>query len=242
MPSTGKLRKSVAAAINEYPKSKAILMKYHGTLCMGNDFNHSFEIAKTLEKVAEGRYRKAFGQSKKETVSIPDYGNSQRIGDSFVLNCDGQSAVYMIDGLPDEVPKAAVLHAEIYKGSNTECIIHTTDEEVVEVSGTGRILKPFLDDLAQIAGVNIKTVENGFDNVNAVAKELKNKNAVLIKGAGALCTGVTESDAEAVAMVLRKGCMADLYAAALNKTDRLSIIDAYIQRIVYVTKYSKRKK
>ena len=35
--------------------------------------------------------------------------------------------------------------------------------------------------------------------------------------------------------------MADLYAAALNKTDRLSIIDAYIQRIVYVTKYSKRK-
>ncbi len=242
MPSTGKLRKAVAAAVRNYPESKAVLMKYHGTVCMGSDLENSFEIAQALERLAEERYRKACGPNEKAAVVIPDYGRSRRRGNAFVLICDGQSAEYRLDGLPEGASKAAELHAEIYKYSKAAHIIPSAEGEVAEVSGTGRILRPFLDDLAQIAGVNIKPVKNGIMNAKAVAKELKNKNAVLLEGAGALCTGTTESDAEAVAMILRKGCAADLYAAALKKTDRLSTMDAYIQRIIYVTKYSKRKK
>jgi L-fuculose-phosphate aldolase len=98
-----------------------------------------------------------------------------------------------------------------------------------------------LDDLAQIVGVNIKTVKNGLLNPISVTKELKNKNAVLLENEGALCTGKTEGDAKAAAMILRKGCAADLYAAALNKTDCMSTVDAHIQRIVYKNKYSKMK-
>ncbi len=242
MPSTGKLRKGVAAAVRNHPGSKAVLMKYHGALCMANDFEHSFEIAQTLEKIAVERYRKVCGLKEKEGVFVPDYGRSERRGNTFVLKCEGQSAEYKIDGLPEGAPKAAVLHGEIYKSGKAAYILHSTEKEVVEVSSTGRILRPFLDDLAQIAGVNIKSVKNGFINAKAVAKELKKKNAVLLEGAGALCTGINESDTEAVAMVLRKGCAADLYADALQKTDRLSTIDAYLQRIIYVTKYSKLKK
>jgi L-fuculose-phosphate aldolase len=240
--STRKLRKSVAAAVQDYPMSKAILMKFHGTLCMGNDFDHSFEITKTLEKIAEERYREACGLKEKVIEFIPDYGRSRRTGNTFVLKSDGQSAVYNIDSLPDGASKAAALHAEIYKCSNAAYIIHSKDEAVVAVSDTERVLKPLLDDLVQIAGVNIKPVKNSLINAKTVARELKNKNAVLLKGVGALCTGITESDAEAVAMILRKGCTADLYAAALNITDRLSTIDAYIQRIIYIKKYSKQKK
>ncbi|HWQ79555.1 MAG TPA: class II aldolase/adducin family protein [Anaerovoracaceae bacterium] len=248
--STGKLRKAVAAAVRDYPGSKALLMKYHGTLCMGNGLENCFEIAKTLEKISEERYRRACAPDEKTAASIkekaaaplPDYGRSRREGNAFVLQCDGEPAEYLIDGLPEGAPKAAALHGEIYKRGKASHIIHSTDAEVVEVSGSGRILKPFLDDLAQIAGVNIKPVKNGLINVKAVAKELKHKNAVLLEDAGALCTGITKNDAEAVAMVLRKGCAADLYAAAIKKTDRLSTIDAYLQRIVYVTKYSKQKK
>lgn len=242
MPSTGKLRKKVAEAVCNYPGSKAVLMKYHGTMCMGKDLENSFEIALALERMAEERYRKVCRENKKPSASITDYGRSKREGNTFILKCGGHAAEYRIDGLPEGAPKAAVLHAEIYKCGNAIHIIHSTDEEVVEASSTGRILRPLLDDLAQIAGVNIKAVKNGFMNAKAVAKELKNKNAVLLENEGALCTGITESDAEAVAMVLRKGCAADLYAAALNKTDRLSTADAYIQRIIYVKKYSKMKK
>jgi L-ribulose-5-phosphate 4-epimerase len=254
MPSTGKLRKGVAAAICNYPESKAVLMKYHGTLCMGRDLENSFEIALTLEKLSEERYREVCGpdrpaqqadssvRKKKAASPVPDYGRSERKGNTFILDCGGQSAEYRIDGLPAGAPEAVVLHAEIYKGGKVTHIIHSTEEEVMEVSGTGRILRPLLDDLAQIAGVNIKPVKNGPVNAKAVAGELKNKNAVLLEGAGALCTGITEGDARAVALVLRKGCAADLYAAALRKTDRLSTLDAYIQRIIYVTKYSKKRK
>lgn len=242
MPSTGKLRNRVAAVVCNYPDSKAVLMKHHGTLCMGNSIENSFEVAQTLEKIAEEMYRKVCVLNEKERVSIPDYGRSCRVENTFVLEWDGQSAEFKIDGLPKDAPKAAVLHAEIYKSGKAAHIIHSTDEEVAEFSSTGRILRPFLDDLAQIAGVNIKFEKNGFINVKAVAKELKNKNAIILQNAGALCTGVTESDAEAVAMVLKKGCAADLYAAAIKETDPLSTLDAYIQRIIYVTKYSKQKK
>ena len=89
--------------------------------------------------------------------------------------------------------------------------------------------------------MNIRTVKNVLLNPRAIAKELRNKNAVLLENECALCTGKTESDAKAAAMILRKGCAADLYAAAINKTDYLSTMDAHIQRFVYKNKYSKMK-
>ena len=51
MPSTGKLRRNVVKAFHSHPESKAVLMKYHGTVCMGKDLENSFEIAQALEKI-----------------------------------------------------------------------------------------------------------------------------------------------------------------------------------------------
>jgi len=239
--STRKLRRKVAEALCNYPECKALLMKHHGTVCMGNNLENSFEIALTLEKMAKEIYEEACGGNKKQMVHITDYGRSSRKGNAFILECGGKTSEYVIDGLSDGAPEAAVLHAEIYKSGSAACIIHTIDDEIVEVSGASRILRPLLDDLAQIVGINIKTVKNARLNPKAVARELKNKNAVMMENEGALCTGTTEGDAKAAVIILRKGCAADLYAAALNKTDCLSIADAYIQRIIYITKYSKIK-
>lgn len=242
MSTTNKLRKRVAEIVCNYPDCRAVLMKYHGTICMGNSLENAFEIATTLEKMAQEVYESVCGAYKKQLRQIPEYGKSWRKGNEFIFECNGKLSEYMIDGLPENAPEAALLHAEIYKSSNVVHIIHSTDEEVVEVSRKGKILRPLLDDFAQIVGVNIKTIKNGFKNVKAVAKELRNKNAVLLENEGALCTGITKSDAEAATMILRKGCVADLYASALNKTDRISTVDAYIQRIFYINKYSKMKK
>ena len=242
MSSTSMLRERVAAAVHDYRESTAILMKYHGTLCMGKDLENSFEIAQTLEKIAEQRYQKACGQKKMDTKPIQDFGRSERQGNSFLLEQEGKSVTYELNNLPGWAPKAAKLHAEIYRSSKVTNILHVADEEVVEVSKTGRILRPLIDDLAQIAGVNIRNVKDGLGNRKAVARKLKYKNAVLLEGEGALCTGKTEGDARAVAMVLRKGCAADLYCAALKKKNQVGTADAYIQRIVYVMKYSKQKK
>ena len=145
----------------------------------------------------------------------------------------------LIDGLPVDMSKEALLHAEIYKKNNIFNILHATDDAIVEFSSKDRILEPLLDDLAQIAGINIQTTKSC--NISEIAKILQNKNAVFLEKEGALCTGATKGDAEAVAMVLRKGCLADFYSNAMKLTDKLSLIDAYIQRIVYKNKYSKMK-
>lgn len=242
MSTTNKLRKRVSEVVSNYPESNALLMKYHGTICMGDSLEHSFEIAMTLEKMAQELYESVCVANKIQIVQIPDYGKSWRKGNVFNLEFNGRTSEYRVDGLLEDAPEAALLHAEIYKSSNVAYIIHSTDEEIVKVSSKGQILRPLLDDFAQIVGVNIKTVKSGLNNVKDVAKKLRNKNAVLLENDGALCTGITESDTEAVAMILRKGCLADLYADALNKTDRISAVDAYIQRIFYVNKYSKIKK
>ncbi len=252
MPSTAKLRERVAEAVRANPQSKAVLLKYHGTLCMGDDPEQCFLIAATLETVAEERYKSVCvpdpitssettaGEGAK--IPVEDYGISVRTGNSFLLKYNGVPAQFEIDHLPEGAPKAAVLHAEIYQHSKVNHIIHTTGTKIMKVSTAGRMVRPFLDDLAQIAGVNIKSVRNGFDHPKRVARELKQKNALLLENAGALCTGITEDDARAVGMVLEKGCAADMYASALHKTNSLSLPDAYLQRLVYVLKYSKQKK
>lgn len=242
MPSTNKLRKAVAKAVGDYPNSKAVLMKYHGTVCMGNNLENSFEIARTLENIAEEKYQEACKENKSKASNITDYGRSERRGNTFILSCNNKSSEYEIGSLSEWAPKAAFLHAAIYQKSNVNNIIHSTEAEVVETSSTGRILRPYLDDLAQIAGINLKSVKNGLIDTKIVAKKLKNKNAVLLENEGALCTGKTKDDAIAVGMVLKKGCAAHLYSTAINNTKCLSTIDAYLQRIIYVKKYSKQKK
>ncbi len=247
--STKKLRNAVAASIHEFPNSKAILMKHHGTLCMGKDINHTFEIAHTLEKIAKEKFMLICGTTDNHNGRIPDYGKSERRDHSFVITHNGETKEYRLDNLPETAGKAALLHGAIYKTSHINNIIHITDEDVVKVSKTGHILRPYLDDLAQIAGVNIKNVDitsvmpKDVENKwKRVTNSLKNKNALLLTGEGALCTGITESDAVAVGMVLKKGCEADLYAKALQNMKWLGTMDAALQRFVYVKKYSKRKK
>ena len=78
-----------------------------------------------------------------------------------------------------------------------------------------------------------------------VKKALKGRNAVLIRGRGALCTGKTADDVAAVRMILRKGCEAGLLAKAWNEREEaclpLGEADARLQRLIYRKKYSKKK-
>lgn len=239
--STKTLRKKVALEVSRYPDSPAILMKHHGTMCMGTDLEHSFLIATTLEELAQEKYIKVCKQSKVEKKALLDYGRSERKGDTFQLKWDKWTTQYQIYELPESAPSAARLHASIYKASNVNFILHATDEEIVTASSKQMILRPYLDDLAQIAGINLKTIENALTKPQRVAKELKQKNAVLLSNSGALCTGKTADDAKAVEMVLKKGCIASIYCNEMNNTKWLSTIDAWIQRVVYVKKYSKKK-
>lgn len=79
-----------------------------------------------------------------------------------------------------------------------------------------KYLKPYIDDFAQILGTSID----------------------ITKPANEICSG---EDSEAQYMILEKNCAAALFANATGAKP-LNIIDAKLQRTVYLTKYSKLKK
>lgn len=49
MPSTGRLKRNVAGVIRMYPDCYAILMRRHGAVCLGKDYEDAFNIAQKLE-------------------------------------------------------------------------------------------------------------------------------------------------------------------------------------------------
>ena len=108
---------------------------------------------------------------------------------------------------------------------------------VQAVANWRKTLLPHLDDLAQIAGVQIPCVKK---DPGAVLNALKHSNAVLVPGVGAVCCAKDADDLVAIEMILRKSCMTALYAAACG-ANPLSPVDRRIMRLVYTIKYAKKK-
>ena len=106
------------------------------------------------------------------------------------------------------------------------------------VSVLGRRLRPYLDDLAQIAGADVLCVPA---EPGRIQWALRGRNAVLLRGMGALCAGTCESDVDAVRALIAKGCAARLYARAVPGCRPLNPADAALQRLIYQKSYRGKK-
>lgn len=240
--STKKLRKNVAAAVAANPHSSAFFMIHHGALCMGKTFEESFAVSAALEDVCSKKIETDCGGR-----FIPDSGSgtdiveSSRKGNAFRLSDSDRE--YSLDALPSELSPEAAVHAAVYRNcSDITCIIHAYSPHIKAVSASGLTMKPRIDDFAQIAGVNVKCARNGMRNPAEIVKKLKGRNAVLLENEGALCTGKDTGDAEAVHLILQKSCRAELYASCIPCSGALNPVDAFLQRMVYIKKYSRQKK
>ena len=233
IPSTKRLRRAVAEAVGANPAAGAVLMMRHGALCLGADHEDAFNIASELEERCQTVYDGRVAVH--DAAPILRLGSSARRDGGFELALDGVKTYYPIGGSPTGAPPAARLHEAVYAAGKAQCIVGCGDGEVVEISRRGRKLHPVVDDLAQIAGVTLRCVE---PEARAVAAALRGRDAVLIRGCGALCVGLSYEDAQAVSMILRKDCAAALYTGSLGG---MSAADALVQRLVYVNKYSKKK-
>lgn len=135
--------------------------------------------------------------------------------------------------------KLSEIHSEIYKNSNNiNYILHSQTPATLAVSCAGIKLQPLLDDFAQIAGISVDNVEI---NPYRISAALKGSSAVLIRNNGALCCGLSRSDAEALSMVLEKNCKAYISAALFGKIKPINRLECRLMRFVYQKKYSKLK-
>ena len=236
LPSTDKLRRAVEREVAAFPHSPAFFLRAHGALCLGRDMEDAFDRSSALEEVCE-RYLRSVLDAPALPGRMPDYGESFREGDYFHLTSGGRERVFPVDG--DRLPPAAALHAAIYRAGGAQVILHTRDRDIAAVSAARGLLRPMLDDLAQIAGADIRRAS---PLPRHVVWGLRGRNAVLLPGAGALCTGPSREDAEAVVHLLKKGCLAWRFAAAVPGCRPLGRGDALFQRAFYMTRYAKRKR
>lgn len=269
MPSTGKLRKALEQVYINFADSKAFLMEHHGAVCLGDDYDDAFLVAESLEELCKNVTHKAYRifegtaeYSRKAMIQsfirangvgqfpkyVTDFGESEKIDDkTFSLRYkNGNEFVVDIKTCKSdsetELPRTAMVHAEIYRSSDITCIKHCTEINVVGYSVLGSPIHPRLDDFAQIAGVKIKNIAwNGSLNcARQIAIAARGKNVILIKGTGAILTGKKKSDLEAVELVLSKECQTQIGSTFFGAGYPLSPIDCNIMRTIYITKYSKK--
>ena len=270
MPSTGKLRKALEQVYINFKDSKAFLMEHHGAVCLGDDYDEAFLIAETLEELCKDVIHRAYrvfegtaDYSRKAMIEsfirangvgqfpkfVTDFGESEKNADGRTFTVkykNGNEFVVDIKTCTSdsekELPRTAMVHAEIYRNSDITCIKHCTEINVVGYSVLGSPIHPRLDDFAQIAGVKIKNIPwNGSQNcARQIAIASRGKNVILIKGLGAILTGKKKSDLEAVELVLSKECQTQIGSTFFGAGYPLSAVDCNIMRTIYITKYSKK--
>lgn len=213
LPGTGKLRKGVVGALKR-SDSKAVIMRHHGAVCLGADYDDAFKVANEVEKVcAEFIYNKYNEVTGKATDTFKDvYAyvtelksrgeapaaklnayDSIRIDDAVILS-DKEGAVVATVGLfgkkdelitGDKYPSEADLHRAIYqKREDLGAIIHSQEDAIVASSKIGKTLKPLLDDFAQIVGVTVKCAE--FDPNDTLKSSKKVAKKIAKKGTNAV--------------------------------------------------------
>jgi len=117
-------------------------------------------------------------------------------------------------------------------------VLLSTGRFTVRASESGKSIRAYLDDFAQIAGPSIPCAD-GFSRIRGAALS---RPATLVRGIGCLCAADSLYDALAVAMVVEKNCLALAGGTALGGLRSIAVHEALLMRAVYAFKYSRMRK
>lgn len=267
LPGTKKLRRNVAEAL-VHSTGNAVIMKNHGALCFGKDYENTFEVAQELEKACkcfiQDQYLKISNQSVPDPVQIGCFAltkltrravlinsikpllpcESERVENSFMLHFGDETIEIVFDHL-DKVPLPnkslsieAEIHNEIYKN-------HKNINNIIHASTPGITAVSW-------AGIKLLPLLDDFAQIAGtsvrtvemdspkISAALKRASAVLLKNNGALCCGISKGDALAVSLVVEKNCTALTSAALFGKVKPINRFECSLMRFVYLKKYSKQ--
>ncbi len=223
LPGTEKLAESISRTLKKYKDSNGIIMANHGTLCLG---------ATSREAIFEAEMMEAACNNFLVDVCKMDVTHGVEAGYNSHLE-DGK-IVYDIADTPERVK---LIHQQIYaKRPDVNYIVHNKSEAVMMVSRRANHMKPLLDDFAQLIGVSVKIPNND----NEIYHNIKrNVNVVFSQKDGAYCLGSNYDDAEAVAIVLDKGCIAYFAVMRNGEGHYLSYFECLKMNRHYRKSYSK---
>ncbi|NLW55201.1 MAG: hypothetical protein GX050_01030 [Firmicutes bacterium] len=261
LPGTRALRKNVRRVLMQ-SRGQAVIMKHYGALCFGRDAEEAFAMAIALEKVCAdhviNQYLKlsggkaydpyalaafALGQKKAalsnrlQSEGKPASERREKLGQNGM---DGAKEGAIIDEqrIAERLAEAGLYQTIYQRNPQINAIIFKASPELQCLSRAGVGLKPLLDDFAQIVGLQVRTFDQ--KEPDRIARALRKSAAVLIKDSGALCCGVSEDDAKAVAMILQKNANALIGAVLFGKVQPINAFESMLMRFVYLKKYAKQ--
>lgn len=142
---------------------------------------------------------------------------------------------------------AAAIHGELYKKyPDIHAISQTLSPDVIAVSRTGQTVYPMLEDFAQIIGVKVSSVNlapqcTTVRKAHQIVHKIKDHNAIMLKGSGALCCGPSKSDAAAVVKILDKNCKAVIASTLFSRGKPIKPQEARQMRENYLKHYAKKQ-
>lgn len=262
LPGTKSLRKNVVSALKR-SRTNAVIMKYHGALCLGKDYEESFRIASELEKICYeyivNQYLKLSKREEYDPLEMSLFAlsynkkgksiafnktskihfNGKRDKEGFILYDSEQEILIRDNNLLDKsFPEEAKIYDFIFKNNkDINYIIFDNSPELLAIAHEGVEFRPILDDYAQIAGIHVKNVS---ENPEIISKALKRSPVVFVKDSGAFCCGKTYDDAEAVQLVTQKAGKALIGASLFGEVKPIKSLECRLMRFVYLKKYSKK--
>ena len=253
LPGTKKLRSGVAQALKE-TTGNALIMAHHGALCFGRDYEQAFLAAQQLEEACEAYIRNVFeqksGRAFTDVSSLGTYYLFNTAGAkppsptplAFSRRTAGGFAFLKDDSSPltgGQLPQDTGMHQAIYENrKDISFILQAAEHGLLELSATRQTLFPMLDDFAQLAGVSVRTAKSNAPG--DVVRALKGRSAVFLPGVGVLCCANTQSDVEAVRMVVEKNVLAWLCAWLIGGSKPIHPLECRLMRLVYIKSYSKK--
>ena len=241
MPSTYKLSDNVEDKIKNNPHRNTFLMARHGALILAENMEQAFEQSAELEEKCKALIEKR----------VPDH--DVFVSDSIDLEavkCEIFPCVTVVrDQYIMECCKAGVKVGayldDFAQIVGPDMIVVDNDPVIVQRALLGYDAPSTARGFGGMIGTGIGMMKipmtgalHQMGGVHPALNSMIGRNAVLVRGVGAVCAGKTQDDADAAAMIVSKNCAAACY---VRRAKPLSFVDARIQRLVYLTSYSKKK-
>lgn len=121
--------------------------------------------------------------------------------------------------------------------NDINAIVFICTEAAVRFSKENQIMRPALDDLAQIIGPDVTVCPDG--TARTLLKALRNRRGCFIQGSGIIAVGDTIEEAIAGARILEKSAEAEIYSGKLHGLQYLDPTTAQELHKYYDGSYSK---
>jgi ribulose-5-phosphate 4-epimerase/fuculose-1-phosphate aldolase len=136
--------------------------------------------------------------------------------------------------------RISAIHLMLYsRHKRLGAVINSKTQYSLSVSRTGETVRPYVDDIAQIAGIDIKCIKP--DNTGRIKSLIKRRSALLLKDSGSMCADISLDDALATAMITEKACRIHIQSRYLGGAKPINVIESALMRFIYLKKYSKIK-